>query len=80
MENTSLVFRHIDNRIAISKLRLSNHGTIEKVRHLKIDRTLRFCPFCPNHMETEQPFLYIVKHSTICGENNYEKWEIKSPF
>ena len=54
--------KHIDNRIALSKMRLSNHDLmIEKGRHLKIDKTERFCPFCPNHVETELHFLLQCK-------------------
>ena len=49
-------------RTAISKLRLSNHDLmIEKGRHLKIDKSVRFCPFCPDLIETEQHFLMECK-------------------
>ena len=48
----------IQERISITKIRLSNHPLmIEKGRHLKIHKTQRFCPFCPNLIETEQHFL-----------------------
>ena len=30
---------------------------IEKGRHLRIHKDERFCPFCPNLIETEQHFL-----------------------
>ena len=54
--------KHIENRVALSKMRLSNHYLmIEKGRHLKIDKTERFCPFCPNHVETELHFLLQCK-------------------
>ena len=44
-----------DQRIAMTKLRLSNHELmIEKGRHLKVDRNLRFCPFCPTKIESEK--------------------------
>ena len=47
-----------NNRKMFSKFRLSNHNLmIEKGRHLKIDKNLRFCPFCPNHIEDEMHFL-----------------------
>ena len=50
--------RHLDSRIALTKLRLSNHDLmIEKGRHLKIDKSERFCPFCPKHVETEIHFM-----------------------
>ena len=54
--------KHIENRVALSKMRLSNHDLmIEKGRHLKIDKTERFCPFCPNHVESELHFLLQCK-------------------
>ena len=47
-----------EHRIAISKLRLSNHDLmIEKGRHSKIVKTQRFCSFCKDSVETEQHFL-----------------------
>ena len=52
----------IDERTAISKLRLSNHDLmIEKGRHLKIDKSQRFCPFCPDLIETEHHFMLCCK-------------------
>lgn len=54
--------QRIDTRVALSKIRLSNHDLmIEKGRHLKIDKTERFCPFCPNLVETEEHFLLHCK-------------------
>ena len=51
-----------DQRISMTKLRLSNHELmIEKGRHLKIDRNIRFCPFCPTHIESEKHFLLECK-------------------
>ena len=39
--------RRIATRIAVSRLRLSNHELmIEKGRHLKLDVNQRICPFC----------------------------------
>ena len=56
----------IDNRVALSKIRLSNHDLmIEKGRHMKIDKTERFCPFCPNLIETESHFLLQCKTFSI---------------
>ena len=50
--------RYIDSRTALSRLRLSNHDLmIEKGRHSKIEKNRRYCPFCPNHVETELHFL-----------------------
>ena len=52
--------KHLDSCKAFSKVCLSNHDLmIEKGRHLKIDITQRFCPFCPRSIETE---LHILLH------------------
>ena len=54
--------KHLDSCKALSKVRLSNHDLmIEKGRHLKIDKTQRFCPFCPRSIETELHFLLHCK-------------------
>ena len=46
------------NRKILSKFRLSNHNLmIEKGRHQNINKNLRFCPFCPKHIEDEFHFL-----------------------
>ena len=45
-------------RISLTKFRLSNHNLmIEKGRHQKIEKNLRFCPFCPGKIEDEIHFL-----------------------
>lgn len=45
-------------RQSCTKLRLSNHIlNIETGRHKKIPKDLRFCPFCPNSIESEIHFL-----------------------
>ena len=50
-----------NQKIAISRFRLSNHSLmIEKGRHVKpkkIDRDKRYCYFCKNEVEDEQHFL-----------------------
>ena len=52
----------VKERIALTKLRLSNHVLmIEKGRHMKIDKNRRFCPFCPNSIEDERHFLIQCK-------------------
>ena len=49
-------------RIAMSKLRLSNHMLmIEKGRHSNINKELRFCPICPNKIEDEMHFVLVCK-------------------
>ena len=52
----------IKERVALTKLRLSNHSLmIEKGRHSDIDKKNRFCPFCPNIVEDEKHFLLKCK-------------------
>ena len=52
------VVQKIPDRIAMTKLRLSNHLLlIEKGRHTNIERQQRLCPFCPHHIEDEFHFL-----------------------
>ena len=47
-----------EKRVAMSKFRLSNHNLmIEKGRHTKIRKDLRFCPICPNEVEDETHFI-----------------------
>ena len=59
----STKIRHSDWRYSnvwrnYTKLRVSNHIlNIEKGRHNKIPKELRFCPFCPNQIESEIHFL-----------------------
>ena len=48
----------VAERIALTKLRLSNHLLmIEKGRHLDLHRNDRICPFFPNMIEDEKHFL-----------------------
>lgn len=50
--------QNLDYRTAITKLRLSNHDLcIERGRYLGLDKSERFCPFCPELIETEEHFL-----------------------
>ena len=68
-------------RRRISKFRLSNHALIiETGRHNRIPKELRFCPLCPNSVETEVHFLLLcptynirrdILYKTI-SENNPE--------
>ena len=44
----------------MTKFRLSNHSLmIEIGRHKEIPKERRFCPFCPNSVETEIHFLLL---------------------
>ena len=53
---------NIHDRVALTKLRLSNHRLkIEVGRHKKIPKHLRFCPFCPTYIEDEIHFLVVCK-------------------
>jgi len=67
MEKYLLCHMSCKERISLTKLRLSNHPLmIESGRHLKLDILQRYCPFCPNIIETEQHFLlYCEIYSTI---------------
>ena len=61
--------KNIENRIMMSKFRLSNHTLmIEKGRHKNILRENRYCPFCKNCVEDEIHFL--IKCPTYA---NYRK-------
>ena len=54
--------KNITDRTNMTKLRLSNHSLlIEKGRHLKIEKNLRFCPFCPRSIEDELHFVISCK-------------------
>ena len=50
--------RDVKNRVAMTKLRLSNHNlSIEKGIHQDVHLSDRNCPFCPEHLENELHFL-----------------------
>ena len=58
----------VQDRTALTKFRLSNHTLmIEKMRHKKPRPEVheRRCPFCPEHVETEQHFLIKCKAFSI---------------
>jgi hypothetical protein len=58
MENYLTQIHKPGIRRSYTKFRLSNHSlNIEKGRHKNIPKELRFCPFCPNQVETEIHFL-----------------------
>ena len=62
----------IEERTIITKLRLSNHDLmIEKGRHQNIHKTRRFCPFCPNQIETEEHFVLQCHQYAIFRNNLY---------
>ena len=59
MEKYLVDIKNIEKRSQVSKFRLSNHVLeIEKGRHKKIPKELRFCHFCPQTTETESHFLF----------------------
>ena len=69
LEKYILAGMTVQERVSISKIRLSNHTLmIEKGRHLKIEKTLRFCPFCPSQVETEQHFILQCKTFEVLRE------------
>ena len=57
-ENYLSQIQNIQVRVSLTKFRLSNHRLmIETGRHQRIDKNLRFCPFCPRKIEDEFHFL-----------------------
>ena len=51
-ENYLNIITSQKDRIALTKLRPSNHQfMIEKSRHDKIRKDMRFCPFCRNQVD-----------------------------
>ena len=58
MEKYLIDIPNFKYRSALAKLRLSNHPLlVETGRHSRIERPLRFCPFCPTMIEDELHFL-----------------------
>ena len=57
-ENYLNQIQNIQERVAFTKFRLSNHRLmIEIGRHQHIERSFRFCPFCPKEVEDEFHFM-----------------------
>ena len=57
-EDYLLATTDVKNRVAMTKLRLSNDNlSIEKGRHQNVPLSDRSCPFCPEHLENELHFL-----------------------
>ena len=60
LENYLLNLSNIEDRISLTKIRLSNHKlNIEVGRHGKIPKNERYCPFCPTLIEDEMHFLLL---------------------
>ena len=58
LEDYLLMTPNIKDRIAMTKLRLSNHNlSIEKGRHNDLHLSERTCPFCPEQIENELHFV-----------------------
>ena len=71
---------NIQERTSFSKLRLSNHSLmIEKGRHEKIERSSRYCPFCPNTVEDEIHFIVTCKSFIKVRIETWEKISQKIP-
>ena len=80
MENYLKINIGNKHRIALTKLRLSNHTLmIEKGRHLKLDRNLRYCPFCSNEVEDEIHFMITCKNYTAIDTSCLIKWAGYTP-
>ena len=79
MEKYIDLIQNTEERVAISKIRLSNHDLmIEKGRHLKIRKEQRFCPFCTNIVETEYHF--ILNCGTFSSLRNQLLYEVGNIF
>ena len=69
LENYLLNISNIEDRISLTKIRLSNHKlNIEVGRHGKIPKNERYCPFCPTLIEDEMHFLLCPAYSTNRAE------------
>ena len=81
-ENYLSQIQNTQNRISLTKFRLSNHTLmIETGRHQRIEKSQRFCPFCPNTIEDERHFLlqcpvYDVFRNELFSEAKQEKANI----
>ena len=73
---------NVETRIAVSRLRLSNHELmIEKGRHLKLDVSQRICPFCEGGcLEDEYHFLLQCKTYTSLRNDLYLTAHTFSPY
>ena len=82
---------NIKHRTALTKLRLSNHSLeIEKGRHQRKNKNMRFCPFCPESIEDEKHFLlqcgtyttlrYDLISWTESQTKNFSKWDPSRKF
>ena len=70
----------VKKRTALTKFRISNSALmIEKGRHRNIDRTLRFCPFCPGEVEDEKHFLIECPAYKYLRSDLYSKIKITTP-
>ena len=73
-ENYLSEIRNIEERTALTKLRLSSHHLmIEKGRHIGVESKFRFCPFCPNQVEDEKHFLMECKTYSILRKDFFDK-------
>ena len=73
MEPYITKIRNENDRIEFTKLRLSNHKLrIETGRHDGINKDIRFCKFCPNHVENEIHFM------TTCSQFNILRDQLMS--
>ena len=73
-EEYLVVVQNIPDRIALTKLRLSNHSLmIEKGRHQGLKVCDRTCPFCLDHIEDEFHFIIKCQTYTLLRQNFLDK-------
>ena len=78
-ENYLSIITSQKDRISLTKLRLSNHRLmIEKGRHTKTPKEMRFCPFCKDLVEDEIHFLMQCKTYKIFRKSLFAKY-LKNP-
>ena len=73
--------QNIEVRVTFTKFRLSNHPLmIEQGRYQKIDKNLRFCPFCPTKIEDEMHFMMNCNLYDSLRRELFTEVNIKIPF
>jgi len=76
-EEYLVAVQNIPDRIALTKLRLSNHSLmIEKGSHQGLQVSARTCPFCLDHIEDEFHFIIKCQTYTLLRQNFLDKIKV----